>query len=76
MDHIDKFLATALGDANKYSPAICTALAIGKNYMNKYYNKTDDSKVYRISMGKNCTGFDISQLFYLFIVSSAPPIQT
>jgi len=53
MDHIDKFLATAAdsGNSSKLSPAIRAALAIGKTTLNKYYNLTDQSEVYRIAMG-------------------------
>jgi hypothetical protein len=31
--------------------AIYTALAVGSKTLNKYYNKTDYSEVYHISMG-------------------------
>lgn len=51
MDHIDKVLATASDSPYKFSLAIRAALAIGKTAMNKYYNKTDHSEVYRIAMG-------------------------
>lgn len=51
MDHIDKILATASDSPYKFSLPICAALAIGKKAMNKYYNKTDQSEVYRIAMG-------------------------
>jgi hypothetical protein len=51
MDHIDKVLATNSNSPTQYSPPIRAALAVGKNTLNKYYNKTDDSEVYRIAMG-------------------------
>jgi len=51
MDHIDKVLATSAGNASKFSPTIRAALTIGKTTMNKYYNLTDQSEVYRIAMG-------------------------
>lgn len=50
MDHIDKVLATSSDSPYKFSVAIRAALAIRKAAMNKYYNKTDHSKVYRIAM--------------------------
>ena len=50
MDHIDAHLATAAQSA-VYSPSIRAALAIGKETLNRYYNKTDYSEVYRIAMG-------------------------
>lgn len=52
MDHIDNHLATATQDT-KYSVSIRAALAIGKRTLNRYYNKTDHSEVYRIAMGKS-----------------------
>jgi hypothetical protein len=45
MDHIDKALATSSNDSYQFSPSIRAALALGKNAMNKYYNKTDQSEV-------------------------------
>jgi hypothetical protein len=55
MDHIDKVLASASDSPYKFSIAIRAALVIGKNAMNRYYNKTDQSEVYRIAMGKSST---------------------
>jgi hypothetical protein len=51
MDHIDKVLATSSDSACRFTLAIRAALAIGKKAMNQYYNKTDQSEVYRIAMG-------------------------
>lgn len=51
MDHIDEFLATACQNI-KYSKAIRAVLALGKQTLNRYYDKTDHSDVYRIAMGK------------------------
>ena len=51
MDHIDKMLATSLHSPYKFSMAIRAALAIRKSAMNRYYNKMDQSEVYRIAMG-------------------------
>ena len=50
MDHINEHLSTA-AIGNKYSPAIKAALAISKKTLNRYYNKTNQSEVYRITMG-------------------------
>ena len=49
MDFIDAHLATASLD-NRYSPSIQAALAVGKNLLNKYYNMTDHSELFRIAM--------------------------
>jgi hypothetical protein len=51
MDHIDEHLATAATEDN-YPLAIKAALAIGKKTLNRYYDKTDHSEVFRIAMGK------------------------
>ena len=50
MDHIDEHLATVAID-NEYPLAIKAALAIGKKTLNRYYDKTDHSEVFRIAMG-------------------------
>jgi hypothetical protein len=49
MDHIDEHLATAALNAD-YPMAIKAALAIGKTTLNRYYNKTDHSEIFRIAM--------------------------
>jgi hypothetical protein len=51
MDHIDAHLATASQDL-RYSPAIRAALVLGKTHLNKYYDMTDHSEVYRIAMSE------------------------
>jgi hypothetical protein len=51
MDHIDAHLTTASQDL-EYLPAIRASLALGKAHLNKYYNMTDDSEIYRIAMSK------------------------
>jgi hypothetical protein len=51
MDHIDELLSTNSLDA-KYEPSIRAALGIAKKTLNRYYDKTDSSEVYRIAMGE------------------------
>jgi hypothetical protein len=51
MDHIDEML-TASSLNSKYSPSIRAALSIAKKTSNRYYNATDQSEVYRITMSK------------------------
>ena len=63
MDHIDEYLATACQNI-KLSKAIRAALALGKETLNRYYNKTDHSDVYRIAMGGSFF------FFFLFFHSS------
>lgn len=50
MDHIDQHLATA-ATTHSYPLALKAALAIGKKTLNRYYEKTDQSEVFRIAMG-------------------------
>ena len=50
MDYIDKHLASGALNA-KYLPSIQASMLIGKRLLNKYYNMTDHSEVYRIAMG-------------------------
>jgi hypothetical protein len=50
MDHIDQHLTTAALDRT-YSPAVRTALTMGKKTLDCYYVRTDDSEVYQIAMG-------------------------
>ncbi len=57
MDHINKVLAMCSNSPSQFCPPICAAITVGKNAINKYYNKTDHSEVYHITMGK--TLFDI-----------------
>jgi hypothetical protein len=57
MDHIDEFLASVTQNL-KHSEAIRAALALGKQTLNRYYDKTDHSEVYRIAMGRSsCFSF-------------------
>ena len=55
MDHIDAHLATAIENL-EYLSAIRASLALGKAHLNKYYNISDYSEVYRIAMSK-CSTF-------------------
>ena len=51
MDHLDQHLASSA--VNLSLPAsIRSAATLGKRTLNKYYNMTDLSEVYRIAMGK------------------------
>lgn len=49
MDHIDEHLAT-VATSRKYPIAIKAAVAIAKKTLNRYYDQTDQSEVYRIAM--------------------------
>jgi hypothetical protein len=65
MDHIDKVLTSTSESPYQFSMAIRAALTIGKKVINKYYNKTDDSEVYRIVMGE--------QFFFLYHILGLIP---
>ena len=58
MDYIDVHLATASQNL-WYSPAIHTALALGKAHLNKYYDMTDHSEVYQIIMSVSFSAYFI-----------------
>lgn len=60
MDHIDEHLATAALNAD-YPMAIKAALAIGKRTLNRYYNKTDHSEIFRIAMGNDFFSIQLVQ---------------
>lgn len=49
MDHIDETLTTQSRD-RKIEVSIRVALSMAKKTLNKYYDKTDHSEVYRIAM--------------------------
>ena len=44
-DHMDKFVAN-----EELKPIIWAAAARGRKMLDRYYSKTDESKVYRIAM--------------------------
>ena len=50
MDHIDETLTNNSLDL-KFEPSIHAALGIAKKTLNRYYDATDQSEVYRIAMG-------------------------
>ena len=50
MDHLDSYLTTAALDSD-IPVSIKAALAVGKKTLNRYYDKTDHSEVFRIAMG-------------------------
>ena len=52
MDHIDERLATdALNE--DFDPAIRVALSLAKKTLNRYYEMTDQSFLYRTAMSKS-----------------------
>jgi hypothetical protein len=50
MDLINKVLTASSDLPYEFSLAIRAALTFGKKTMDKYYNKADQSEVYRIAM--------------------------
>jgi hypothetical protein len=71
MYRIDEHLATSAESAN-YTVAIRSALAIGKRTLNKYYNKTDQSEIYRIAMGKYLLFIYLNLHFLIFLTVLHP----
>ena len=51
MDFIKKVLTPSSSTSSNFSLAIRAALTIGTGTLDKYYNKTQESDVYRIAMG-------------------------
>lgn len=51
MDLIDEHLATS-ADGTTLTTSVRSALAIGKRTLNRYYDKTDYSEIYRIAMSE------------------------
>jgi hypothetical protein len=71
MDHLNAFLASAaLND--EYLPSIQASATIGKKLLNKYYDSTDQSEVYRISMGR-CSSIVTIHLIILTIYQVLHP---
>jgi hypothetical protein len=70
MDHIDEHRATAAENSCN-SVTLLSALAIGKQTLNKSYNKTDYSEVYQIAMGK----FKCSPSYFAINSPSIPLVR-
>jgi hypothetical protein len=51
MDAIDHAFTMASIDGDHFSLPIKITLKLGKHIMNKYYNLTDESEIYRVSIG-------------------------
>jgi len=55
MDTIDRAFTTAAMDGEEFCLPIKLGLELGKRIMNKYYNLTDESEIYRVSIGNFCS---------------------
>jgi len=51
MDAIDEAFATGIVDGRVLSAPLQHALLLGKRTLNKYYELTDSSSIYRMAMG-------------------------
>lgn len=51
MDYLDQQLTTSALNM-KYSKPIKASITLGKKTLNRYYDKTDQSEIYRIAMGQ------------------------
>jgi hypothetical protein len=79
MDRVDKDFATRLSETNvaltsKATAAVHAALALGKRTMNKYYERTDFSELYRIAMGM-CHVIPDYPLIFIACLSPPPSPQ-
>jgi len=52
MNTIDQCFATASLDDTRFSLPLKVALDLGKRIMNKYYDLTDESEIYHVSISK------------------------
>jgi len=52
MDLVNEYLATST-DSPSFMPSVHSALAIRKQTLNRYYNKTDYLEIYQIAMGES-----------------------
>ncbi|KIM56043.1 hypothetical protein SCLCIDRAFT_133576 [Scleroderma citrinum Foug A] len=50
MDYIDEIFTTKMLNTQQFNPAICAAVGLVKKTLNKYYQQTDLSKLYRLAM--------------------------
>ena len=53
MDAIDQAFATGIVNNRELSTPLRHALTVGKRTLNKYYQLTDNSHIYRMAMGKS-----------------------
>lgn len=72
MDRIDTHLATgAANRKRKYNPSVRAALLVGKKLLNKYYDKSDHSELYRIAMGECHSCFPLFPLRFFTAFASS-----
>ena len=60
MDTIDCAFTTASMNGKDFCLSIKLGLKIGKQILNKYYNLTDESEIYRVSIGIQSYSFIVS----------------
>jgi hypothetical protein len=72
MDYIDQQL-TAYSISPMYSASIKASITLGKKTLNRYYDKTDQSEIYRIAMGKLMYSFYVVLLLQHIHFSLTPP---
>ena len=74
MYHIDEVLTNQSRD-RKFEASIRMTVSIAKRTLNKYYDKTDDSEVYRIAMGMFSLHFQYLPHVKASSLSPTPPAQ-
>jgi hypothetical protein len=75
MDTINHAFTTTLMDDNDFSLPIKVALELGKRILNKYYNLTDESEIYQLSISM-CTMITAPYwltCFYKFFIQASRP---
>jgi len=69
---INDFLTTTSDLSSKFCLAIHATLTIGKKTLDKYHNKTGESDVYRIAMGK----FRLVSMYIIYSNCNSSHIQS
>lgn len=72
MDAIDDTFGSGIINRRLLSRPIRHALSLGKKTLNRYYGLTDDSDIYRLSMGKSTLPLFLSFITYALKCSTLP----
>ena len=76
MDAIDRAFTTASMGGNHFSLPIKVTLDLGKCIINKYYNLTDESEIYQVSIGMSAVFSTSSGLCLTLFIVLHPRLKT
>lgn len=74
MDYLDQQLTTSALNM-RYSDPIKAAITLGKKTLNRYYDLSDQSEIYRIAMGKSIRSSSCSLMFLFLSQCCIPAIS-